>query len=219
VRRLGIAAIPLCLALATSLSCGSHSGLPSSPGGLLWPDHARLGPGKTQQFGTRLDLAEWRVEGPAGSGIISNGGLYHAPYFQPAGGQVEVAALSPPDTARAAVTITDGPADPRDCCGPGQDHLPAHGEYLFADELPVAVVRVPPSYPDSAREAGVDGTVVVNALVCADGQIIETWIASSIPLLDGAAADAVRKWVFLPARKDGQPIAVWVAVPVKFSLH
>ena len=39
------------------------------------------------------------------------------------------------------------------------------------------------------------------------------------PDLDMEAADAVKKWLFEPARMGKQPIAVWVLQPVKFELH
>jgi outer membrane biosynthesis protein TonB len=38
-------------------------------------------------------------------------------------------------------------------------------------------------------------------------------------MLDSAAAGAVRQWVFKPALSEGEPVAVWVGVPFKFSLH
>jgi TonB family protein len=38
-------------------------------------------------------------------------------------------------------------------------------------------------------------------------------------MLDAAAEDAVREWVFAPALANGEPVAVWVGIPVKFSLH
>jgi len=37
-------------------------------------------------------------------------------------------------------------------------------------------------------------------------------------LLDSAAEEAVRKWLFKPALTGGEPVAVWVGVPVKFTL-
>lgn len=52
-----------------------------------------------------------------------------------------------------------------------------------------------------------------------DGTVSDTRITGSIPELDAAAAQAVRQWRFKPAQSKGQPVAVWVAVPIKFSLH
>jgi periplasmic protein TonB len=102
---------------------------------------------------------------------------------------------------------------------PTEDELPKFGEYVYVEELPEAVSKVQPLYPDLAREAGVDGTVMVQALVGKDGKIKDTKVVKSIPMLDQSAVTAVRQWVFKPALSNNKPVAVWVAVPVKFSLH
>ena len=102
---------------------------------------------------------------------------------------------------------------------PNEDELPKFGDYVYVEELPEAVTRIPPSYPDLAREAGVDGTVMVQALVGKDGKVKDVRVVKSIPMLDDAAKAAVRQWVFKPALSNNKPVAVWVGVPVKFSLH
>ncbi len=102
---------------------------------------------------------------------------------------------------------------------PTEEELPKFGEYVYVEELPEAITRVQPVYPDIAREANVDGTVMVQALVGKDGKVKDTRVVKSIPMLDGAAVTAVKQWVFKPALSNNKPVAVWVAVPVKFSLH
>jgi protein TonB len=102
---------------------------------------------------------------------------------------------------------------------PGSDERPKLGDYVYVEELPEAITKVPPAYPPNAREARVQGTVMVQALVLKDGSVGETKIVHSIPELDAAAEAAVRQWKFKPALSKGQPVVVWVAVPVKFSLH
>jgi TonB family protein len=101
---------------------------------------------------------------------------------------------------------------------PTDPDLPRFGEYVYVEELPEAVSKVPAQYPATARRMAVDGTVMVQALVGKDGLVKDTRIVKSIPLLDQAAEDAVRKWVFKPALTNNKPVAVWVAVPVKFTL-
>lgn len=102
---------------------------------------------------------------------------------------------------------------------PSDDELPRFGDYVYVEELPEAVTRVTPIYPDLAREAGVDGTVMVQALVGKDGKVKDVRVVKSIPMLDESAKAAVRKWVFKPALSNNKPVAVRVGVPVKFSLH
>jgi len=102
---------------------------------------------------------------------------------------------------------------------PTEEELPKFGEYVYVEELPEAITKVAPLYPDLAREASVDGTVMVQALVGKDGRVRDTRVVKSIPMLDAAAVAAVRQWVFKPALSNNKPVAVWVAVPVKFTLH
>jgi len=94
-----------------------------------------------------------------------------------------------------------------------------HGMPLFVEDLPDAVTRVPPQYPAQARERGIDGTVWVRAFVGTNGAIQETWVAWNQAYLNEAAVAAVRQWRFKPARLNGEPVAVWVMIPVKFTLH
>jgi protein TonB len=102
---------------------------------------------------------------------------------------------------------------------PPEDALPAFGDYVYVEELPEPITRVNPIYPDLAREAGVDGQVNVQALVGKDGRVKDVRVVKSIPMLDESAKAAVRQWVFKPALSNNKPVAVWVGVPVKFSLH
>jgi protein TonB len=57
--------------------------------------------------------------------------------------------------------------------------------------------------------------------VLENGRVGEVIIEQSAGFrdLDVAAADAVKKWLFEPARRDKNPVAVWVLLPVKFELH
>lgn len=102
---------------------------------------------------------------------------------------------------------------------PTAEEMPRFGEYVYTDELPEVITKVTPAYPDIAREANVDGTVMVQALVGKDGKVHDTRVVKSIPMLDASAVAAVKQWVFKPALSNNKPVAVWVAVPVKFSLH
>jgi protein TonB len=81
--------------------------------------------------------------------------------------------------------------------------------------------QVIPRYPDSARRQGIDGTVLVKALVTEQGRVAEVAVERSAghPDLDQAAVEAVSRWRFEPARRGRQPLAVWVLIPVQFSLR
>lgn len=102
---------------------------------------------------------------------------------------------------------------------PSEDELPKFGDYVYVEELPEAITKVGAVYPEIARDAGVDGTVIVQALVGKDGKVKDTRVQKSIPMLDNAAISAVKQWVFKPALSNNKPVAVWVAVPVRFTLN
>src|SRR5262249_13979744 len=120
-------------------------------------------------------------------------------------------------------TSTPGVAEQGDgqqiVVAPSEEELPKFGEYVYVEELPEAITRPQPVYPDLAREAGVDGIVQLQALVGKDGKVKDVKVMKSIPMLDDAAVQAVKQWVFKPALSNNKPVAVWVGVPVKFSLR
>lgn len=122
-------------------------------------------------------------------------------------------------SARVDTMPTRTPPTQRAHQGVAGDSLPSPGEYVPVEELPEAITKVAPIYPESASKQGVEGTVVINALVGKDGRVKDTRVITSIPLLDDAAMAAVRQLLFKPAMAKGAPVAVWVAVPVKFSRH
>jgi TonB family protein len=96
------------------------------------------------------------------------------------------------------------------------DSLRTSPEYLYVNELPEAVTKVAPIYPEAARAAGIEGQVMVQAFVGKDGLVKDVRVVKSIPQLDDAAVTAVRQWRFKPALSEGAPAEVWVAVPVQF---
>jgi TonB family protein len=84
---------------------------------------------------------------------------------------------------------------------------------------PQVVSRVNPSYPRAARDAGVEGVVVIRAIVRKDGRVDEAEIMRDLPWgLGEAAKEAVKKWRFLPATYNGDTIDVYYTVTVRFRL-
>lgn len=77
-----------------------------------------------------------------------------------------------------------------------------------------------PQYPRVARERGYEGDVLLKVLVLHDGTVgdISVHHSSGYEVLDRAALDAVKEWLFVPASRDGVPVARWAIVPVKFRL-
>jgi len=91
--------------------------------------------------------------------------------------------------------------------------------FIHVERLPEVIDRVPPEYPEEATRSGQAGTVIVQALISVVGEVKETIITQSVRGLDEAAVRAVEQWEFQPAMSGSRPIQVWVAIPVRFSLH
>jgi protein TonB len=83
---------------------------------------------------------------------------------------------------------------------------------------PALVKRVPPVYPPIAVNAQVQGTVILEATVGRDGRVEDVAVLRSVPLLDKAAIDAVRQWVYAPLMLNGQAERFILTVTVSFSL-
>ncbi|HLI79222.1 MAG TPA: energy transducer TonB [Candidatus Binataceae bacterium] len=85
---------------------------------------------------------------------------------------------------------------------------------------PEIVTYVVPIYPPKARAEGVQGRVLLSVVVDESGKVEDNiQIVDSIPMLNGAAVDAVRQWSFTPARDDkGHAVRVQLQVPVPFVL-
>jgi protein TonB len=85
---------------------------------------------------------------------------------------------------------------------------------------PRAIDAPDPDYSEEARKAKYQGTVVLWIVVGPDGRVHDCRIQRSLGLgLDERAVEAVKRWRFEPARKDGQPVAVQVNVEVNFRLY
>ncbi len=88
-----------------------------------------------------------------------------------------------------------------------------------SEEMPLLISMPAPTYPDIARQAGVEGTVTLRALVGKDGKVLEVFVVEGIEMLDEAAMKAARAAVFKPALQQHKPVAVWVLIPMQFTLH
>ena len=76
-----------------------------------------------------------------------------------------------------------------------------------------------PAYPECARNKGIEGTVVVEALVDENGKVFAADVVESVdPALDAATVIAVQDWKFACATVDGKPVMKVVRIPVEFNL-
>jgi protein TonB len=86
---------------------------------------------------------------------------------------------------------------------------------------PVLVERTLPAYPVVARVRGVEGQVLLEAVIGRDGKVEDAIkVLRSLPLLDQSAVDALRRWRFEPGRDaDGRAVRVVLEVPIRFQLR
>jgi protein TonB len=87
-----------------------------------------------------------------------------------------------------------------------------------AIKTPEQTKRVNPPYPPEAQAANVQGVVIMEATVGADGKVTNVRVLRSIPLLDQAAMDAVRQWEYAPTLVNGVAVPVVMTVTVNFTL-
>lgn len=87
-------------------------------------------------------------------------------------------------------------------------------------KAPVLRERIEPMYPEAARKARMQGVVILEAIITADGKVANVKVLKSInPLLDAAAERAVSQWAYKPATLNGRAVSVYLTVTVNFQLH
>jgi protein TonB len=104
--------------------------------------------------------------------------------------------------------------------GPGSEEGAAPVEVTGDMVRPVLLVKVEPSYPQVARRAGLGGRVTVRAVIAENGDVESVEVfASTNPLFNDAAVDAVRRWRYRPALMNGRPVRVYFSVRVDFLVR
>jgi len=114
------------------------------------------------------------------------------------------------------------PEDVRDPFPPGNPGISIRPNRFPITETPPELVRaVEPRYPDLAQEAGAEGEVLVEVLVDPQGRVARARIVrSDAPrVLEEAALDAARAYLFRPARQQGYAVPATVVIPFRFALR
>ncbi len=84
---------------------------------------------------------------------------------------------------------------------------------------PKKLKAVQPIYPDIAKQARVQGVVILECTISPQGRVTNVTLLRGIPLLDQAAIDAVKQWVYTPTLLNGVPVPVIMTVTVNFKLN
>ena len=78
---------------------------------------------------------------------------------------------------------------------------------------------VKPIYPDIAKQARVQGVVIVECTISPRGKVTDVKVLRGVPLLNQSAITAVRQWVYTPTLLNGVPVPVIMTVTVNFKLN
>ncbi|MGQ9801519.1 MAG: energy transducer TonB [Candidatus Saccharicenans sp.] len=84
---------------------------------------------------------------------------------------------------------------------------------------PQLIKKVNPVYPEEARKAGVEGIVILEVTTDKSGRVVEVRVLRSVPMLDQAAIEAVKQWVYEPVIINGEPRPIMFTVTVSFKLR
>lgn len=125
----------------------------------------------------------------------------------------------PPDALLAAKDSTGAPLGELVSSVPvAQPSLPQDLRVSSGIPQPVLIQRVEPVYPVLAKQSGIEGAVVLEALVNASGQVKDVRVASGNSLLAAAALRAVRQWRYRVSLLNGKPVEVPIRITLNFEL-
>ena len=93
-------------------------------------------------------------------------------------------------------------------------------EFVAYDTPPRPKRIVKPAYPEIAKKAGIEGTVILQLLVDVNGKVLKVKVLKRLARdLDEAAVKAAYATTFYPAKQRDKPVKVWVSYPIKFILE
>lgn len=88
--------------------------------------------------------------------------------------------------------------------------------------MPELEAKIDPVYPKDARDARVDGKVVLQAVIRENGTVGEVQVLTAVPgwpSLDASAVAAVQQWKYRSALKDGRPVSIYFTILIQFRLQ
>jgi periplasmic protein TonB len=97
--------------------------------------------------------------------------------------------------------------------------LPSRPLRISTMEPGSLIRRLQPVYPEPAKRAGIQGPVVLKAIIAKDGSIEQLQVVSGNPLLIAATLQAVREWHYRPYVLNGAPVEVETTIIVTFTLN
>ncbi len=114
----------------------------------------------------------------------------------------------------------DGPPGPAVLPGPPSPGSGGVQRYHVAMTKPEAIFKPSPVYTETARRAGKEGVVIVEAIIDLDGTVRDVQVLKGLGYgLDESAVSAVERWRFRPATLDGRAVPVYYTLTVIFRLR
>jgi len=144
-------------------------------------------------------LRQWRFDPPASAPAVVRVPIY----FDVVGRRTSFGSIRPMSGYPPHVTVV-----------PPSDAIKVGGVI----KTPQKLVNVSPRYPDDALQAKVQGEVVLDVIVDANGVPTDVQISQSVPMLDAAAIEAVRQWRYEPTLMNGVAVPVVMTVTLGFKL-
>ena len=162
-------------------------------------------PGGGSPKGKAIPTPPITPERPQSRRPASTGGGTHKAAFAPPHLLTSKAGKSPPDPS-ARATRPQGQA--------GRRKRPAKGRPL----VPASAADLTRSYPKTALDQGLEGTVTLTITVGPNGEVLDVAVSASSghASLDQAAVRAVKRWTFTPGLQKGKPAAGKIQVPFRF---
>ena len=102
-----------------------------------------------------------------------------------------------------------------------EDYIPDINAFVPVEIQPEIIYKHKPAYPRFAKQAGLEGKVVVKVLLNEEGNVLDAvvYVSSGTASLDDAAISAAAKCKFKPGIQNGRPVKVWVTYSVEFKLN
>jgi protein TonB len=143
------------------------------------------------------------------------------PPREPVSGSASSMSFEPAGEISATSVEPGRGSEKTDASAPLQSAAARPSDAITSTAVPRGGYQVRPSYPSSARRLGIQGMTTLRVYVASDGRVAEVLVQESAghPDLDGAAAEAVKRWRFEPARRGSEAVGVWVLLPVEFRLR
>lgn len=97
--------------------------------------------------------------------------------------------------------------------------LPTPTEEYLVSEMPSVLSEVKPVYPKEARESKIEGRVILDILIDGAGKVRDAKVVEGEDIFRKPALDAIKKFLFKPAKTDGQAVAVRIRYTLNFKLE